>query len=56
MMRLPEDEATPELRVAKIWPCFNIDADGMMSKEAFIEGSKKDPTILGALNLYNEIC
>ncbi len=52
-MELPEDEATPELRVAKIWSAFDIDADGTMSKAAFVQGSYKNLSIVEALSLYN---
>lgn len=68
MVKLPPDEDTPEKRVKKIFDLMdnvnnscNIiglltvkqDKDGRLSMEEFKEGSKKDPTILQALNLYD---
>ncbi|KAI7871571.1 calcium-binding protein NCS-1 [Spinellus fusiger] len=53
MVKLPPDEATPELRVKKIFHLMDLDKDGRLSKEEFREGSKKDPTIVQALNLYD---
>ncbi|KAI8378447.1 calcium-binding protein NCS-1 [Blakeslea trispora] len=53
MVKLPPDEDTPEKRVHKIFELMDTDKDGRLSMDEFREGSKKDPTILQALNLYD---
>lgn len=53
MVELSEDEATPELRVEKIFRMMDKDQDGEITIEEFSEGSKVDPTIISALNLYD---
>ncbi|CCE63263.1 hypothetical protein TPHA_0E01700 [Tetrapisispora phaffii CBS 4417] len=53
MVKLSEDEATPELRVNKIFKIMDKDDDGYITLEEFREGSKVDPSIVGALNLYS---
>ncbi|KAI8879048.1 calcium-binding protein NCS-1 [Backusella circina FSU 941] len=53
MVKLPPDEDTPEKRVNKIFELMDSDNDGRLSIDEFREGSKKDPTILQALNLYD---
>ncbi|CEP08048.1 hypothetical protein [Parasitella parasitica] len=53
MVKLPPDEDTPEKRVNKIFDLMDDDKDGRLSMDEFREGSKKDPTILQALNLYD---
>ncbi|CCF58531.1 hypothetical protein KAFR_0E03800 [Kazachstania africana CBS 2517] len=53
MVKLPEDEATPELRVKKIFQLMDKDEDGYITLNEFREGSKVDPSIIGALNLYD---
>ncbi|KAJ3115037.1 Neuronal calcium sensor 1 [Phlyctochytrium bullatum] len=55
MVKLPPDEDTPEKRVAKIFSMMDLDLDDALSMEEFKEGSKKDPTILHALSLYDEL-
>lgn len=52
MVKLPPDEDTPEKRVAKIFRMFDVDQDGRLNFDEFKEGSKKDPTIVQALSLY----
>ena len=53
MMKLPEDESTPEKRVRKLFDLLDTDHDGQITFEEFKEGSKKEDTIMGALNLYD---
>ncbi|QIW98885.1 hypothetical protein AMS68_004403 [Peltaster fructicola] len=53
MVKLPEDEDTPEKRVDKIFKLMDKDRNGTLSKEEFKEGSKKDETIVSALSLYD---
>lgn len=53
MVKLSEDEATPELRVKKIFKLMDKDEDGYITLEEFKEASKVDPSIIGALNLYD---
>ena len=49
---LPEDEATPALRVEKLFAMMDTNGDGYLSMEEFTEGSKRDETILSSMNLY----
>ncbi|KAG2224015.1 hypothetical protein INT45_009601 [Circinella minor] len=53
MVKLPADEDTPEKRVNKIFDMMDQDKDGRLTMDEFREGSKKDPTIVQALNLYD---
>lgn len=53
MVKLDDDEATPELRVEKIFKLMDKDKDGYITLEEFKESSKIDPAIIGALNLYD---
>jgi len=53
MVKLPEDEDTPEKRVNKIFGLMDKDKDGKLTIDEFREGSKKDPTIVQALSLYD---
>lgn len=53
MVELNEDEATPELRVQKIFNLMDKDKNGEISLDEFREGSKIDPSIVTALNLYD---
>jgi len=53
MVKLPEDEDTPEKRVNKIFGLMDKDKDGRLTIDEFREGSKKDPTIVQALSLYD---
>ncbi|EIW68396.1 calcium-binding protein NCS-1 [Tremella mesenterica] len=53
MVRLPEDEDTPEKRVDKIFRNMDKNNDEKLTFEEFKEGSKQDPTIVQALSLYD---
>lgn len=53
MVKLPEDESTPEKRVEKIFNLMDKDKNGEITLEEFREGSKVDPTIVSALSLYD---
>ncbi|CDZ98026.1 ef-hand [Phaffia rhodozyma] len=53
MVKLPEDENTPEKRVDKIFRNMDKDKNAALSYEEFVEGSKLDPTIVQALSLYD---
>lgn len=53
MVKLPEDESTPEKRVQKLFKMMDKDQNGQISLEEFREGSKHDSTIVSALSLYD---
>ena len=53
MVKLPEDEDTPEKRVRKIFRMMDKDENGSLDKEEFKEGSQRDETIVSALSLYD---
>jgi Ca2+-binding EF-hand superfamily protein len=53
MVKLPEDEDTPEKRVRKIFRMMDKDENGSLDLEEFKEGSKRDETIVSALSLYD---
>ncbi|TPX50259.1 hypothetical protein SeLEV6574_g01007 [Synchytrium endobioticum] len=55
MVQLPADEDTPEKRVQKIFDLFDTDGDSRITLDEFREGSKKDPSIVTALSLYDGI-
>ncbi|XP_063966695.1 neuronal calcium sensor 1-like isoform X1 [Lytechinus pictus] len=53
MVQLPEDENTPEKRVDKMFALMDKNHDSQISKEEFLDGSRKDPSIVQALSLYD---
>lgn len=53
MVNLPEEENTPEKRVNKIFDIMDKNRDDKLTFDEFLEGSKKDPTIIQALTLYD---
>ena len=55
MVQLPEDEATPEKRVRKIFSMMDKDENGKLDKDEFREGSMRDESIVSALSLYDGV-
>nr|POE77868.1 calcium-binding protein ncs-1 [Quercus suber] len=53
MVKLPDDEDTPEKRVKKIFRMMDKDENGSLDMAEFKEGSKRDETIVSALSLYD---
>lgn len=53
MVQLPEDEATPEMRVNKIFSLMDKNNDDLLTLAEFKDGAKNDTEILKALNIYD---
>ena len=53
IVKLPEDENTPEKRVDKIFKAMDRDKNSSLDFDEFVQGSKRDPTIVQALSLYD---
>lgn len=52
MVKLPEDEDTPEKRVNKIFDTMDFNKDKQLTYEEFAEGSKKDPSIVQVSQMH----
>jgi len=55
MVKLPEDEDTPEKRVKKFFRLMKKDESESLDMAEFKEGSRRDETIVAAFSLYDRL-
>ncbi|CBY14598.1 unnamed protein product [Oikopleura dioica] len=53
--RFAQNSLSPELRVERIFSKMDVNGDGELSKEEFLNGAKNDKSICKALSLYDDL-